>query len=68
MLSLSRFASMYRQRLIVTRPAAAGYSGHFLDFGGPVGLVVFAFNSHLLSGLVIPIHFFLALFLKQLVS
>src|ERR1700730_9296909 len=54
--------------LIVTRPAAAGRSARVLDFGRPASLVVFAFNSHLLSGLVIPIHFFLALFLKQLVS
>ena len=32
------------------------------------GLVVFAFNNHLLSGPLIPIAFFRALFLQQLVS
>jgi hypothetical protein len=31
-------------------------------------LVVLEFNSHLLSGPFVPIHFFRALFLKQLIS
>ena len=32
------------------------------------GSVVLPFNGHLLSGLVVPIHFFIAFFRKQLVS
>src|ERR1700746_1372755 len=64
------FRGLNRRRLIIIQPAAVGYYGRSFPLveAPRQPLVVLPFTGYLLSSLLVPIHFFIAFFCKELIS